>query len=80
MNNNRLVLYSRPGCHLCDLARSVVAAVDPLLVFEDKDISHDDELTSNYGERIPVLRRCDTGKELEWPYNTEQVKRFLGQL
>ena len=30
-----------------------------------------------YGLRIPVLRRCDTGNELNWPFDAEQVVAFL---
>ena len=30
-----------------------------------------------YGLRIPVLRRNDTGAELNWPFDAEQVVTFL---
>jgi glutaredoxin len=48
-----LVLYSRPGCHLCDDARAVLLAVgEP---FEEIDIDGDDALLLTYLERIPVV-------------------------
>jgi hypothetical protein len=52
----RVVLYTRPGCHLCDVARDTVAAVcrDLGEHFDEVDISGDDELTARYGEEIPV--------------------------
>jgi hypothetical protein len=53
----RVVLYSRPGCHLCDEAREVVLAVldrHPFL-FEEVDIEGSDELVRDYGIRIPVV-------------------------
>jgi glutaredoxin len=49
----RLVMYSRPGCHLCDDARIVLLRVgEP---FEEVDIDSDDELLKRYLERIPVI-------------------------
>ena len=49
----RLVLYSRPGCHLCDEARIVLERIgEP---FDEVDIDSDDELFKRYLERIPVV-------------------------
>ncbi|MAC21595.1 MAG: thioredoxin family protein, partial [Marinobacter sp.] len=30
-----------------------------------------------YGTRIPVLRRNDTGAELDWPFTRDQLLTFL---
>ena len=52
-----LVVYSKPGCHLCDEMKAVVARVGqsyPLLV-EEIDISTDEALEARYGLEIPVL-------------------------
>ena len=53
----RLTLYGRPGCHLCDEARAVVAEVCAERGFEleEVDVSTDPALNAAYGERIPVL-------------------------
>jgi glutaredoxin len=49
----RLVMYSRPGCHLCDDARAVLLRIgEP---FDEIDIDSDDELFKRYLERIPVV-------------------------
>ncbi len=54
----RLLLYSRPDCHLCDEARELV---EPLvgeagdIVLEEIDIGADDLLLKRFLERIPVL-------------------------
>ena len=48
-----LVLYGRPGCHLCDEARTVLERIGYL--FEEVDIEADDELLARYLERIPVV-------------------------
>ena len=48
-----LVLYGRPGCHLCDDARRVLERIGH--PFEEVDIEADDELLVRYLERIPVI-------------------------
>jgi glutaredoxin len=48
-----LVLYGRPGCHLCDDARVVLERVGH--PFTEVDIETDDELLRRYLERIPVV-------------------------
>jgi glutaredoxin len=49
----RLVLYTRPGCHLCGDARTVLERIgEP---FDEIDIDSDDELFKRYLERIPVV-------------------------
>lgn len=53
----RVLLYSRPGCGLCDEARRTILAARERFVFafEDVDISGDDALEREYGIRIPVV-------------------------
>ena len=48
-----LVLYGRPGCHLCDEARVVLERIGH--PFEEVDIETDDGLLARYLERIPVI-------------------------
>jgi glutaredoxin len=48
-----LVLYGRPGCHLCDDARAVLERIGH--PFDEIDIEADDELLARYLERIPVV-------------------------
>lgn len=52
----RVTLYSRAGCHLCDVARVVIAQVCEELgeAFTEVDITTDDDLVARYGEEIPV--------------------------
>lgn len=67
------------GCHLCELAERVLMP----LVYEDcwlvelVDIASSEETVEAYGLRIPVLRRVDTGAELDWPFDIDQVVHFL---
>jgi len=57
MASIRLVLYSRPGCHLCDEMKEVVASLRAAHDFEleEVDISQDADLENRYGQEIPVL-------------------------
>ena len=52
----RVLLYSKPGCHLCDDARAVVEAVCAELgeSYDEIDISTSPELVRTLGEQIPV--------------------------
>ena len=52
-----VVLYARPGCHLCDDARAVIeeARAEVAFVFHEVDIESDDALVRDYGLRIPVV-------------------------
>jgi glutaredoxin len=52
-----VVLYSRPGCHLCDAARDVILAERSRadFAFEEIDIETSDDLLKEYGIRIPVV-------------------------
>jgi glutaredoxin len=52
-----VTLYGKPGCHLCEDARRVLADVREQLGFElrEVDVSTDPGLHRLYGERIPVV-------------------------
>ena len=52
----RLVVYSRPDCHLCDDAKAVLTDyVEYLPQIEDIDIDSDTELQSRFATSIPVV-------------------------
>jgi glutaredoxin len=48
-----VVLYSRQGCHLCDVAAEVLARHN--LAFEVVDIDADPVLREQYNECVPVV-------------------------
>jgi len=52
----RVVLYGKPGCHLCDDAREIIAGVCAELgeSFDEVDITTSEDLMRRYGEQIPV--------------------------
>lgn len=54
--SERVTLYSKPGCHLCDDARAIIEAVcaETGTGFTEIDITGDPALFEQYGEQIPV--------------------------
>lgn len=56
MSARTVTLLSRPGCHLCDEARTVIERVTSELgvAWEEVDISGDPELLAKWWEQIPV--------------------------
>lgn len=56
MNEPRVVLLGRPGCHLCEEARVVVQRVaeDLGVGWVERSIDDDPELLERYAEQIPV--------------------------
>ena len=51
-----ITLLSRPGCHLCDEARTVIArvAADLGVPWEERDITQSEHDLQDYWEMIPV--------------------------
>jgi glutaredoxin len=74
----RVTLYTRPGCHLCDDARAVVAAVcaEQGESFTEIDIDGDPELTRRYGEEIPVTL-VDEVQHDYWRVDADRLRQAL---
>ena len=71
-------LFGTLGCHLCEVAEALLMPfVENGLLVELIDIAERSDWVEDYGLRIPVLRRVDTGAELDWPFEAEQVVGFL---
>jgi hypothetical protein len=74
----RLTLYSRPGCHLCDDMKAIVARVSasvPLLL-DEIDISTDKHLEELYGLEIPVLM-VEGKKVAKYRMTEGELRRIL---
>jgi glutaredoxin len=74
----RVVLYSKPGCHLCDDARAVVETVCAELgeSYDEIDISTSEELMSSYGEQIPVTF-VDGAQHDFWRVDPQRLRTAL---
>jgi glutaredoxin len=75
---HHVVLYSRPGCHLCDVARETILSRRERLGFEfsEVDIEADDELELEYGIRIPVVE-VDGEEAFEVTVDAERLARMV---
>lgn len=78
----KIYLYSTVGCHLCEQAKVILW---PLLLqyqfqLNEVDIATDDALIEQYGTRIPVLDAVNHTRELNWPFNPQQVNEFFAEL
>lgn len=73
----KLRLYSRPDCHLCEEAASLLEHASPGAELEVINIEDSLEHLRRYGVRIPVLKRADTGAELGWPFDLAMLRSWL---
>jgi glutaredoxin len=71
----KLVVYSKPGCHLCADAMALLRELQDELGFElqELDISADERLERAYFERIPVVTL--NGEELSEYFVDEAALR-----
>ncbi|KIF76053.1 glutaredoxin [Streptomyces sp. 150FB] len=74
-----VTLVSKPGCHLCDDARTVVETVcaETGAKWEEKDIMLDEELHRQYWEQIPVVL-IDGEQHTFWRVDPDRLRRELG--
>jgi glutaredoxin len=74
-----VTLVSKPGCHLCDDARTVVETVcaETGAKWEEKDITRDEELHRQYWEQIPVVL-VDGEQHTFWRVDPDRLRRELG--
>ena len=57
MTKARVIIYSRPGCHLCDEAKAAIenSNCSDIFSLEVVNIESDDELLKKYQYDIPVV-------------------------
>jgi glutaredoxin len=74
----RVVLYSRAGCHLCEVAREALVAERATTPFDlvEVDIAGDDELERAYGIRIPVVE-IDGEERFEYEVDTAELTSIV---
>jgi len=74
-----LTLISKPGCHLCDEARSVITEVlvsFPEVTFEEKNMLEDQGLVNLYSEEIPVVL-IDGRQHSFWRVDEKRLRSAL---
>jgi glutaredoxin len=57
MSKPNVIIYSRPGCHLCDEAKTAIlsAGCGDQFTLEEVNIESDEELLRKYQYDIPVI-------------------------
>ena len=75
----RVTLIGKPGCHLCDEARTVIARVCSDLgeQFEELSILDDPRLADRYFETIPVTL-VDGKPHDQWRVDEARLRAALG--
>jgi glutaredoxin len=73
-----VTLLSRPGCHLCDEARRVIASVtaDLGIPFQERDITQSASDLEEYWDKIPVTL-IDGVMHDFWRVSESRLRRAL---
>ena len=77
---SRVTLISKPGCHLCEDARAIIARVTQECgeSFEELNILEHPDLMEKYAEEIPVT--LVDGKQHDfWRVNENRLRAALTQ-
>ena len=79
-NAARVTLYGKPGCHLCDDAREVIARVcaEVGTSYDEVDITTDPALQEQFGEQIPVIF-VDGSQHDFWRVDERRLQAALGR-
>ncbi len=76
-----VIVYGRPGCHLCEDAVAIIERVRARLPFtlEQRNIEADEGLFKRYLERIPVVE-IDDEEAFELFVDEQQFERRLSRV
>jgi glutaredoxin len=74
----RLVLMTRPGCHLCEVAVEAMERVSAATgePWQERNVEDDVELEREYGDRVPVIL-LDGREHGYWRVEEERLLRDL---
>jgi len=74
----RITLLGRPGCHLCDDARTVIerVAADLGVGWEERDITQSEADLREYWEKIPVTLVDGVHHDF-WRVSEDRLRRAL---
>jgi glutaredoxin len=73
-----VVVYSRAGCHLCDIVKQTLAQMQSEAAFHwrEVDIDTDPELRQKYNDEVPVVF-IDGRKAFKYHMDGPQLLRAL---
>jgi glutaredoxin len=77
---HHITLLGKPGCHLCDDARAVVARVasDLGVPWDERDVTLDPADHDEFGDRIPVVL-LDGREHGYWTVDEARLRRDLAR-
>ena len=80
MSRPRVLVLTRPGCHLCEEAVRVVQAVcaEAGEAYETQDITGDAELTRLYTDQVPVTF-VDGAQHDFWRVSPDRLRTALSR-
>ena len=75
----RFRLYSSDGCHLCEVAETLLGSLPQMIDAgcEVVDIAFDDQLTERFGSRIPVLFDTQSETYFDWPFEKGSILKLF---
>jgi glutaredoxin len=75
----RITLLTRPGCHLCDVAKQALDRVTAATgeAWREVDVTGSTELEREYGDRLPVVL-LDGAEHGYWRVEERRLLRDLG--
>jgi glutaredoxin len=76
----RVVVYSRPGCHLCEVAEALVAEIcaETGDAWARVDITTDEDLTSRFTDQVPVTF-VDGAQHDFWRVDAVRLRKALAR-
>ena len=80
MSKPHVIVYSRPGCHLCDEAKAVMqnAGYSDHFTLEEIKIESDDELLRKFKYDIPVVT-IDGVEAFRHRVNPDEFRKSIKQ-
>lgn len=68
--------YTKEGCPLCDEGLAILCTFSGLEI-DRIDIEDEPDVYAQYAVRIPVIRIMDSTNELGWPFDRQDVEKFI---
>lgn len=80
MSSARITVFTRPGCHLCEVALEVIKTVcaETGESFTEQDITGDPELTERYTDQVPVTL-VDGAQHDFWRVDPDRLRAALAR-
>jgi glutaredoxin len=75
---HKVVVYSREGCHLCDVVKDTLAQAEGAADFEwsEVDIDTDPDLVQQFNDEVPVVF-IDGRKAFKYHMTRQQLQEAL---